>query len=647
MVIFSYFLLCLLITTPVNAFMCVEEIISKYFSPGQSIVISVPSVSPDFKHRFLNSSITLSDNIIAISAFIRSINQKEDWPILISTDSYISYQEAPLTHLQDGYVIFLLSDEEEPDFTSILISQLNSLQSFDFSYNRNGKFIIVVCQHSNLDPLAISKNILKEMFDTDNIINAVVILPGGGHHLQHNAQLENSKQVYDIYSLFPFDSEYCARGDNVSIIGKCLYEGQFLKDRELFPQKVPLNLNNCKLIISLYPNEPYFILSQNYTVDNYTYYKFEGIEMVFLNYASEVMNFSYEFQILGGDNLYEIYSNGLIAIMAKKTNIIMGMFPLFPQLCAFADPTVPYIFTSSEWFVPCAKQNPTSGNILKVFDISVWLVTVVVLVFSSLVFLCLSKIKEKSKSYNNLSYCFLYIWAILISVSAEHIPVGTQFRMFVLLFVLFSFVLSTIFQSFFTAFLIEPTFEKQIKTFEDHNERGIKFASGEMIESLSVMVGTYFQDKINHVVNCPDYIPCMIEGLKYNNISFLGEKYSTLFMGSQLGLTASPGKTFCTLLTVGSGPVCMYFSKGHPILERINFLIRLCFESGFLGMYWSQLTTDKARQYTVQEENDEYTAFNLFHLYTSFLYLLFGYAISLSSFFFEVSFKHLRKVSAK
>ncbi|PSN30757.1 hypothetical protein C0J52_25967 [Blattella germanica] len=149
------------------------------------------------------------------------------WPLLISKDSQSTDADIPQPH--HGYVIFLLPDE---DIITSVEGQIDTLQTFSFSYNWRAKFIIVVLLENNDEPHSVSKEILNTIWIKDNIVNAVVIVRAVNIH---KAPKNEEKELYDIYSLFPFRSEYCGESNDTDLDQWTLSEG-FLNGNELMPK---------------------------------------------------------------------------------------------------------------------------------------------------------------------------------------------------------------------------------------------------------------------------------------------------------------------------------------------------------------------------------------------------------------------------
>ncbi|PSN33218.1 Ionotropic receptor 710 [Blattella germanica] len=602
----------MMLMTPLNVMICLQEIISKEFRPGEVLVFSLPSTIP------------VGDMWI-IDEAISNISSKEMWSLMISTDSQSTDADIPEPH--HGYVIFLLP--EETIITS-LEGQIENLQTFSFSYNRRAKFIIVVLLDVNDDPHTLSKEILNTIWIKDNIVNAVVIVRAVDIHY---AQIDEDTKLYDIYSLFPFRSEYCGESNDTHLLDQWTLSEGFLNGTELMPEKLPNDLLGCVLLIYVYPVPPYVFIEENY-IDTEVSYDFDGLTLVFLNFISEAMNFSTKFIIDKG-------WDGVIRRLMEGRGISVGAIVMIPQMYSYADLSVPYAYTDYLLYVPCAKKNPLSGNFLKVFFTSVWLISVMVLFIVSTLFFILQKNEFNLDGYNTFSSCILNVWAVFLSVSVPCMPTATQFRIFFFLFLCFCFALNTVFQSFFTSYLIDTGYGKQIESIEDLNEMGVTFLSNEFINYGEQITGLSFLSNFKYIKYCDSYRECCMEMLKYRNSSVLEEKFKVEYYASILGVD-----NLCTIWRYDKTRIVIAVSRGHPVLDKFNYFIQKCLENGFLERYWS-IFLWRNKVVNVNKENEEifsYSSFGLKHLQICFSFLVIGHILSIFTLCSEyVCYKYYNK----
>ncbi|PSN33217.1 Ionotropic receptor 707 [Blattella germanica] len=585
-----------MLMTPLEIMICLQEIISKEFCPGKVLVFSLPSTIP------------LGDMSI-IDEAISNISSKEMWPLLISSDSQST--DADIPELHHGYVIFLLPDE---DIITSLEVQIEDLQTFSFSYNRRAKFIIVVLLEDNDDPHNLSKEILNTIWIKDNIVNAVVVVRAVDIH---DAQKNEETKVYDIYSLFPFRSEYCGESNDTDLLDQWTLSKGFLNGNKLMHEKLPNDLLGCVLLIDIYHVPPFVFIKENY-IDTQKY-DFDGISVVFLNFISEAMKFSTKFLIDKG-------WDGVIGRMMDGRGIGVAAYVMLPQSYSYADLSIPYAFTNYLLYVPCAKKNPSSGNVLKVFSTAVWLVSVSVLLLVSILFFILQRNDPKVAGYKTWLSCILNVWAVFLSASVPSMPMASQFRMFFFTFLCFCFALNTIFQSFFTSYLIDTGYERQIESIEDLNEIGVTFLSNENIFFTEQFTGVRFISNFKYTKLCESYDECCMEMLKFQNSSILEDKFKIEYYASIVRVDG-----LCTIWRYDTTGYVIPVSRGHPILGKFNYLIQKCLENGCFERYWSLFLWSN-RVLSANNDNEEsfsYSSFGLEHIQICFSFLVIGYILSI------------------
>ncbi|PSN51654.1 Ionotropic receptor 741 [Blattella germanica] len=588
------------------AFLCLEQMIATNFSPGEVIVFSMPSNFSDTKLCPVNSAECFSTEISAINNLLSNVNSKTEWLIVISTD----YQSGDMTipELQHGYVLILMPMEDQVESA---VTQIDYLQSFSFSYNRRAKFIVVVLQKDVNDTHLLSQQILQKLWDLDKIVNSVVLI----------CECENI--VYNIYTLMPYRSDDCGESDEVQLIYQCTAESISAEISLQLPEKLSLDMHGCNLRVNVRVREPYIvpIESKFDGIDD-----FEGIDLIYLNFIAEAMNISLKLNFAARK-----YDDTFIHFL-NEGGIYIGGAPLTGVMFPFVDLTIPYSSLNYMLFVPCAKRNPISGNVLKVFSVNVWLILIAILLIGAVLLWYL----HKSLSF---SMCLMNTWAIFLSVSVDCMPIKTEVRVFFLVFLSYCFAISIIFQSFFTSFLIDPGYENQINSFEDLNEKHIPFVYYKGYEELELVSETKILSKMKYKLECVDYEKCLLEVLKYGNGSVMDEKGILEYLSYSNGIYTD----HCTILSTFNIGVCIYLQKGDPLTEKFNYFIQKCLEVGLADRY-SSLTKINL-QSKVYEESSSYSVLGLFHLQTSFSILILGYSFSTSVWLLEFIFSKSHQIN--
>ncbi|KAJ9591269.1 hypothetical protein L9F63_002202 [Diploptera punctata] len=218
----------------------------------------------------------------------------------------------------------------------------------------------------------------------------------------------------DVYTWFPYARNQCGTVEEVTILDKCV-DGQFVMKNELFPPKDPNNLNGCPLIVSVSDFRPYLILTDNSTEDEH---KYRGFEMEYIILVSKQMNMKLVYSEISNENLLNMFTDKIAEVMIEKvSDIAIGAFPLHPLLLTYGDSSNPYMFTPQNGLYPTVA-------------------------------------------------CTLF-WAVSLGISVLDMPKSLKLRLFFMLLLWYFFIMNLMFQAAIVSFLVEPGFEKELKTFDE------------------------------------------------------------------------------------------------------------------------------------------------------------------------------------
>ncbi|PSN49086.1 Ionotropic receptor 725 [Blattella germanica] len=615
-VLFMTLLVPAVVTTTLQLSTCLEQILTQKFPNGKVIVISLPSWCPDYEERSLRAnSETVSTNYL-----IAHLSNKMEWPLIISTDSQSIEKDIP--DPQHGYVIFLFPDE---DIVQSLEIQIEALRTFSYSYNRRGKFIVVVFDEKVQDSHSIAKDLLVTLWAMDNIVNSIVLIQS----VENKENLTSS--LYNVYTMFTYRSEEeCGKSEEVLLIDQWRQDGGFQNGEDLFPPKVPTDFMGCTLTIEYDYNPPFHILSNYTDSEGNIVNEVEGINHELLGFVSQGMNFTLAY-VLASTIGYAITH----LIEGRQVN--MGLYTLTAQVFSFADLSVPYAFLKYEVYVPKSRPNSVSGNFLEVFSNSVWSISLLVILLGALVFRGFQKEDEGLATYQTFSGCLLNTWAVFLSASVDEMPTKTNFRIFFLLFVTFCFAVNTVFQSFFTSFLIEPGFEYQINSIEDLNERHLPVLCVEHQLVLDLYLNWNVYHLFSHQRICENTPRCLEDVYRYRLGATVIEMHESKFHMSVSGVLFNAGEQVHRILTATTSPIAVIFTKGHPLVERFNLFLQRCLESGLPDNYYTHMIRKYAlrNRKTDDTEDKSFVVLGLNHLQMGFLFHGIGCALSISLFLFE------------
>ncbi|KAJ9598933.1 hypothetical protein L9F63_010527 [Diploptera punctata] len=364
----------------------------------------------------LSSNIPFSEHQNKI---LEMIHSAQSYSLMVSslTSDYLFTFET-----FDGFVIIMNPDEFLDD-----IKRIKQLM-FNLSL-RNAKVIIVI--------LGIPRSLNFAFFLVDffSLYEAIIIVK------DNNGDLKLMTWAYDTCGHFkePVYLGFC-RTDVVNI--------------SKFPTR-PKIFKNCNFQYSPTDDFPFSM----YDFTKPTVVK-EGIELILLKIISSQLGFSI------------VYFNLTNVATFRNKESIGGTW-----YCAGRDSCLPFMvryYTQSFWwYVSRAKNRPHWTNVLRVFDLYIW-----VLIILSLIFVSLSlKFLNILRSFN-LGKCILDLWAVFLNTSADRIPVNFRFRTLFFTWVTFCLILTTVFQAYMTNFFIDPGKQHQIDSFQELIDSNFILAMG-------------------------------------------------------------------------------------------------------------------------------------------------------------------------
>jgi hypothetical protein len=312
------------------------------------------------------------------------------------------------------------------------------------------------------------------------------------------------------------------------------------------------------------------------------------------------------------------------------------------------DASVPYKLDSLKWYVPCPKSALRTEGIMSVFSSSVWLTVLFIVLITSIVFWLSAKCSYRSVVRESHGYStvirFMYnVWCVFMGVSVAEMPRTSRVRVVFCIFVCFSLVISTIFQSFFVSFLVSPSSLKPITSLEDLINSSLKFGSNAYSRYVLSVVNYEGLEKLNlDLFECPDTLKCLERVFTQGDIAVVSPTIEAQYVASQIDFAG--GKLLCTLDEyLYPISLAMYVTKGDPVLGRLNVILRRIMEAGLVGKRWSEFNfliqvrnTAKSKDVHCEDCGNYFDVFLLSHLKVAFLVLGFGYALSATVFLAEI-----------
>jgi len=620
---------------------CLRTILQKHIKQGTNVVVSFPAYT---NNTVLTPSKT--DTSQVVDSVLQNIYREIGLPLhLHQLDPKPPFDGRLLLPYKPDIYIILSGPVKELNPIQLIASQVKALSTNMF-FNPRAKFIFMVngCFTDIKHFLHLVIYIMWLHFKTANLVFMIPRLDSNGCDINEDMYgLVDSRNI-DIYSWFPYKGNYCADNYDAVLVDQCSCENldAFLHNVSLFPNKIPRKFAGCPSTAFVEIVNPYLMLTDNYTdSDGRTLLRFAGIDVKYLSLVTEALNLTLNYSMCGekcGDKNHPI----LIEIIASFKPLNTATNPLL------YDTTIPYQFNTFKWFVPCPNSVLRMGKILSVFSSSVWFTVLAVVFLTALVFwisvrLPLGIIIKESYGYRTAIHCLYNVWCVFMGVSVPEMPRTFRVRALFIIFVWYSFAVSTIFQSFFTSFLVSPGYVSRISSMDDLIHSGLKYGSNNDVNIFLRKAGYVEHDILNlDRFECPDHEKCMEPVFTERDTTFVATTVLAQYIATRIGKT-SDENMLCSLdENIFSVNCVMYFHRGHPVIELFNVVIRHCFEAGLGDKYWSDLLFNLTLQNMRKSEesdcetcSDMYFVFSLTHLRAVFVVLGFGHVLSVAVFVAE------------
>jgi hypothetical protein len=465
---------------------------------------------------------------------------------------------------------------------------------------------------------------------------------------------------FGVYTWFPYQSsDRCTEVNDITLLGSWVIsaKGYFTKNTDLFPMKIRKSFNGCpmKAVVNIKDNF-YEVYAISYTDSSES--GIEGLEMDLLRIILKQMNMTFVyvptpryfvFEGVSVNNSYE-YSgiNFFRPIITKKAYIAVGGLNRTHSFYNSFDLTNSHFTTRIRWYVPCSVKYPRWSSIFRIFSVELWIVLIISIAFAVISTTLVGRYSctPEWQSYKTLKSSFTHICAVIMGVAVSTMPRTPSLRSLFLSWVCFSVTFTTVFQAFLISYLTNSGYKTPIRNMDELFASGIKFAyAPEMNNYYHIGDETEVSKIYRNLVNCESYLECIEWAKDHKNASILLYEQDAEFfyaLGYFVGENSKP--LVCKLedgvVIQHSKTMLMY--PGDPLMRRVNEIIDRVVEAGLynhwisLRICWSKITEGKI---PIVQKLNEYYSFNIYHMQTSFNFLLMGWFLSALCFVVEVLYK--------
>lgn len=620
----------------------VTDVIRQHFTPGRSVLVTLPGSTGNVTRNSPTKMFLEEDELKMFDVLLKNVNELTCWPLHVFRCCYNTKGTMPYNDkLYHSYIIFIRSETGDDDSANI-ISQLKYLKEI-MLLNSRARYLLIVTSQTPDTPSDVAFRILNAAWkymivDVILMVQSVSLNRNSSNLLTSNEVIVS---VIDVFTFFPYAKEQnCSNVKSVMLLDRFFPNdtGESIhKNNNLFPNRNIANLYGCPIKVITYHFPPTVVDTSSDGIANCT-----GLEINVLFFILESLNATVVFKIipLTSGSFYGGYAGLFEGLESGSADIALGALVLHELLYGKYDPTAPYFHTPVQWVVPCPKPSPRWGTMFNVFPLPVWLCIFLCFVFVVIVMWLVASSSEFF-NYTSLQYCFLIVWAVALETSVPKKPQTFRVRLIFLLWICISFALCMVFQAFFITFLVNPGFEKKIKTLDDLFRSEIQYGYTDYYDHMADYTVTN-----KNLRKCVNMYVCLESAIKYGNFAIVSNAFHTDYYRVNL----SWHDTHLPVCTVDEDillvSIVMYLTKGHPLLQRINQITKIMVESGVMEkwkndfMYTSRLhslSADGDNYERVEEDwNSDYFVFSLTHLRSAFLVLMLGYILSASTVFIEL-----------
>ncbi|KAJ9598467.1 hypothetical protein L9F63_010863 [Diploptera punctata] len=628
----------------------VVAVAEKHFTQNRTVVIS-------FHHyKFLGkidiTSVSNINEVEIINNLIERVHDLNYWPVVVSQPTDVMKKRNPLTwdttnnDLHNSYLLVTIYYAENVEQTlEDVREQIEKLENY-YAWNPRAKFIILLLTQRS-DVKQVIKNILGELRHKEIMnVNVMVLLSN-----------DTGESTMHVYTWFPYKlpSGLCGKLSDIVILDSWPIS-QRIGDANLFPNKLPNDLGGCLLRVTTFEFPPFVICDSKLGKYKNTSIV-DGFEISMIWCLAKAVNATLMLKIPPGDErggvcLENGTWTGLRAdIVYEEADIAMASLLNKLEDHLLFDDSREYFSDRFTWFVARAKPYPRWLGMVRVFAPSTWLVGFLLLIFGGILmrFMASFKIVQKdegSPKYWNIVICITSVWAVFLGDGIPSMPRNDSFRVFFSAIVFYSYAINTIFQTFFTSYVVDPGLLYQISNLDDLVSYDLVYTA--YFPVLDKIFTKEFLKKLRprkicEPFTCLDWIATEDNYATFNGRALL--EYIRDELMSKEGrheIFAFPEDSF-QLNSV------MLLPKGSHLLDRINQMLTHIVEAG-LPTQWLKMILDKrgieAGVLAFKDWSDEYVTLTTNHMQGAFYFLFIGFALAITTFVYEL-FKNLKEKSAK
>ena len=611
---------------------CVFNIAARYFSKRHPLVVSRATVDNCKTELTFKRSLDVDHIEMSSKDWITDLYEKRDSPIRSFHFQDEDIEELAVTDATIGSYIIVSECASSEKILRNIGDQIARLRN-SWEWNPRARFLILLTRPQTNDFKMLSRYAFSLLW-VPRITNVIVLV-------------QDSENMV-VYTWFPYHAPgYCPEHTYTVLINQCV-NGTLVHDVDLFPQKITKDHNNCSLTISTFEISPMVMMRGPKPEEIYFN---EGMEVRIVREFARQLNQHIVYREPppdGGRWGFKLDNgswNGLTGAIARSySDLAMACLWYRCHLVKENECSRPYLLDKVRWYVPCAIPYPRWSSITRVFKLSLWLCFLLSFILLSLVMWQVVKWSKKfsqnsieNQAYTDLIKCLINFWAIILEESASNNPPHVMsIRIVFFSWVLYTWAMNTVYQTFLTTFLIDPGLQHQISTEEEVLSSGISYGTEtSVVSQYRVLSGNPY----NKLVDCSNTVLCMNKISKGEGLAFLFSKYLTEYNITMMFMDSAGNPKICEVEDdFAHNFINMLVPKGSPLLKNYNRIILELMQAGIINQWWDEIKFTAILETASNFElpPGEYIVMTMQHLQSAFYFLILGIVLSLVVFLSEV-----------
>ncbi|PSN29099.1 hypothetical protein C0J52_28382 [Blattella germanica] len=265
-------------------------------------------------------------------------------------------------------------------------------------------------------------------------------------------------------------------------------------------------------------------------------------------------------------------------------DIAIGCVAITEIFECYEECTKTYYTIRLSWCSPCAIKLPRWNSLIRIFSAELWVSVIFALIIGALAMMAIARFGDEGSDHKQLILAFLNAWTSILGLSISSTPHTNALRLFFFAWICYGIATNTVFQAYFTSYLIDPGYEKPITTIEEMVNSKKPFGYHKLLDD-------WFNDSSDPIamailknrIHCPDYDTFIHWGANYHNFSSLINNVKLEYFFWNQTLIDENNKPMICQLDDGimyHKHVTMIMTKGNPLIPLISDIIDRVYESG-------------------------------------------------------------------